>query len=74
MIRKLEVSPAKGVESNAGRPQLRLTAVELTKEVAARDLERLWARASDTAALLGERYEEIEALAASGDARHVTRQ
>ena len=47
-------APADGAESDAGRSRARLTAAELTKEVAASELEGLRAQASDDAALAGE--------------------
>ena len=61
---------ANGAESNAGRLQARLTAIELTKEIAAGELEGLQTRASDTAALLVKRSEDIKVLEASGYAMH----
>ena len=45
----------------------RLNAAELTKEIAGREMEGMRARASDAAALLGERSEEIKVLEALGD-------
>ena len=47
-------APADGAGSDAGRSRARLTAAEPKKEVAAREIEGLRARASDTAALAGE--------------------
>ena len=40
-------APADGAENNVGRSYVRLTAAELTEEVAARDLEGLWERVLD---------------------------
>ena len=58
-----------GSRPPAKRSQARLTITELTKEVPAKELQGLRVRASDAAALLGERSEEIEALDASGRCR-----
>ena len=55
-----------GAERDAGMLRARLTATDLANEVAERELEGLWARAWDAAALLMERSEEIGALEASG--------
>ena len=51
-----------GAERDAGMLRARLTATDLANEVAERELEGLWARAWDAAALLRERSEDIEAL------------
>ena len=59
---------AGGVEMDAGMLRARPTAKDLANEVAARELEGLWVRAWDAAALLRERSEEIRVLEASGDA------
>ena len=59
-----------GAKRDDGMSQVRITAADLTKEIAKRKLEGLRVQAPDAASLLGERSDKIGALKASGDTRH----